>query len=202
MRALLNSCMKCPHRDLDDADGENMWSYCIHHSIPKGFPFFGARALEESDGDHEPPEWCPLRDAEDGFSAERAAIARVDSPETDALDHELHSPCVLQDRYSEMRDHARKLERERDELQNKLNLSEKAFFAIDSLNASYVAAWKEVTDALGEREAGDQTSDIDRVLRAIREGNEALEKVARLQEIISQCLDCSGILSAAKEAAI
>ena len=37
------------------------------------------------------------------------------TPETDALDHELHSPRVLQDRYSEMRDHARKMERERDE---------------------------------------------------------------------------------------
>ena len=37
------------------------------------------------------------------------------TPETDALDRELHSPRVLQDRYSEMRDHARRLERERDE---------------------------------------------------------------------------------------
>ena len=38
-----------------------------------------------------------------------------DTPETDALDCELHTPRVLQDRYSEMRDHAQKLERERDE---------------------------------------------------------------------------------------
>ena len=37
------------------------------------------------------------------------------TPETDALDCELHTPRVLQDRYSEMRDHAQKLERERDE---------------------------------------------------------------------------------------
>ena len=37
------------------------------------------------------------------------------TPETDALDCELHTPRVLQDRYSEMRDHAHKLERERDE---------------------------------------------------------------------------------------
>ena len=63
---------------------------------------------------------------------------------------------------------ARRLERERDELQKKLKLAEKSFLAIDSLNASYVAAWKEVTDALGEREAGDSTSDVDRVLNAIR----------------------------------
>lgn len=37
------------------------------------------------------------------------------TPETDALDRELHTPSVLQDRYSEMRDYAQKLERERDE---------------------------------------------------------------------------------------
>ena len=42
------------------------------------------------------------------------------TPETNALDHELHSPCVLQDRYSEMRDHARKMERERDEAREAL----------------------------------------------------------------------------------
>ena len=37
------------------------------------------------------------------------------TPETDALDCELHNPKVLSDRYSTMRDHARSLERERDE---------------------------------------------------------------------------------------
>ena len=41
------------------------------------------------------------------------------TPETDALDCELHTPRVLQDRYSEMRDHAQKLERERDEAREK-----------------------------------------------------------------------------------
>ena len=40
------------------------------------------------------------------------------TPETDALDCELHTPRVLQDRYSEMRDHAQKLERERDEVRD------------------------------------------------------------------------------------
>jgi len=38
-----------------------------------------------------------------------------DTPETDALDCELHNPRVLSDRYSEMVEHAQKLERERDE---------------------------------------------------------------------------------------
>ena len=38
-----------------------------------------------------------------------------DTPETDALDCELHNPKVLSDRYSAILDHSRKLERERDE---------------------------------------------------------------------------------------
>jgi hypothetical protein len=43
-----------------------------------------------------------------------------DTPETDALDCELHNPRVLQDRYSEMMEHAQKLERERDEAREAL----------------------------------------------------------------------------------
>jgi len=42
------------------------------------------------------------------------------TPETDALDCELHNPRVMQDRYSEMRDHAQQLERERDEARGAL----------------------------------------------------------------------------------
>lgn len=37
------------------------------------------------------------------------------TPETDDLDRELHNPRVLQDRYSEMMEHAQNMERERDE---------------------------------------------------------------------------------------
>ena len=37
------------------------------------------------------------------------------TPETDELDCELHNPRVIQDRYSEMLEHARRMERERDE---------------------------------------------------------------------------------------
>jgi hypothetical protein len=47
------------------------------------------------------------------------------TPETDALDCELHTPRVLQDRYSEMRDHAQKLERERDEAREQRDAWEK-----------------------------------------------------------------------------
>lgn len=39
------------------------------------------------------------------------------------------------------------------------------------------------------------------VYKLRKEREELREKVARLQEIISQCLDCSGILSKAKEGA-
>jgi hypothetical protein len=38
------------------------------------------------------------------------------TPDTDALNCELHNPRVLSDRYSEMMEHAQKLERERDEV--------------------------------------------------------------------------------------
>jgi len=37
------------------------------------------------------------------------------TPETDALDCELHNPKLLSDRYSAMRDHACRLEQERNE---------------------------------------------------------------------------------------
>ena len=42
------------------------------------------------------------------------------TPETDALDCELHNPRVMQDSYSEMRDHAQQLERERDEAREQI----------------------------------------------------------------------------------
>jgi hypothetical protein len=42
-------------------------------------------------------------------------MIELPTPETDALDCELHNPRVLSDRYSEMMEHAQKLERERDE---------------------------------------------------------------------------------------
>jgi glucose-6-phosphate dehydrogenase assembly protein OpcA len=63
-------------------------------------------------------------------------------------------------------------------LLNERDLARKSFAAIASLNASYVAAWKEVTSALGQPEAGDQTSDVDRVLKAIRERDEAVKALA------------------------
>jgi hypothetical protein len=91
---------------------------------------------------------------------------------------------------------ARRLERERDEVtkiaatanteavryMKERDLARKSFAAIDSLNASYVAAWKEVTQALGQPEAGDKTCDVDRVLKAIKERDEAQAEVARLRE--------------------
>lgn len=43
------------------------------------------------------------------------------TPETDALDCELHNPRVLQDRYSEMMEHAQNMERERDEAREALD---------------------------------------------------------------------------------
>ena len=45
---------------------------------------------------------------------------KLPTPETDDLDRELHNPRVLQDRYSEMMEHAQNMERERDEARNKM----------------------------------------------------------------------------------
>jgi len=52
----------------------------------------------------------------DGEPSPSAPCSRSsDTPETDELDRELHAKGVLADRYSDMLDLARKLERERDE---------------------------------------------------------------------------------------
>jgi hypothetical protein len=49
-------------------------------------------------------------------------MSDIPTPETDALDCELHNPRVLSDRYSEMMEHAQKLERELDKVRHKLEL--------------------------------------------------------------------------------
>ena len=64
---------------------------------------------------------------------------------------------------------ARKLERERDEAREERN-------KLKSLNESYAACWDEIKDALNESEQGDKTCDLDRVLKAIRERDEAWDK--------------------------
>ena len=46
-----------------------------------------------------------------GSGKGRREMSERFTPETDALDCELHNPRVMQDRYSEMRDHAQQLER-------------------------------------------------------------------------------------------
>ena len=56
------------------------------------------------------------------------------TPETDDLDRELHNPRVLQDRYSEMMEHAQNMERERDEARE--------------LNAKLIALAERATDDL------------------------------------------------------
>jgi hypothetical protein len=55
------------------------------------------------------------------------------TPETDALDRELHNPRVLQDQYSEMMEHARRLERERNEARERI---ERQKLEINRLNGA------------------------------------------------------------------
>lgn len=50
---------------------------------------------------------------------------------------------------------------------------------LNSLLQSYEACWDEIKAALGEPEEGDQTCDLDRVLKAIRERDEAREDAAK-----------------------
>jgi hypothetical protein len=56
-----------------------------------------------------------------------------DTPETNALDCELHNPRVLSDRYSEMTEHACKLERERDEARKAMR---EAWLAMDEIDGT------------------------------------------------------------------
>jgi hypothetical protein len=57
-----SDCKSCPHRDFDETpDGENMWSWCQHPSIPKADPYYGRMALDTKYGTDQPPEECPLR---------------------------------------------------------------------------------------------------------------------------------------------
>lgn len=75
-------------------------------------------------------------------------MIKLTTPETDAFDCELNNPRVLQDRYSEMLEHARKLERERDEARDELcHLRACVFDVMSALDAGAFTelrkAWEE-----------------------------------------------------------
>lgn len=70
------------------------------------------------------------------------------------------------------------IKRERDEFRKERD-------QFRSLNESYAACWEEIRAALSEREQGDKTCDLDRVLKAIRERDELQEKY---DQIYSQTL--------------
>lgn len=70
----------------------------------------------------------------------------------------------------------RRLERERDEAREAFIEARKHREQLNSLLQSYEACWDEIKTTLGEPEEGDQTCDLDRVLKAIRERNEARER--------------------------
>lgn len=82
------------------------------------------------------------------------------TPETDALDCELHNPRVLSDRYSEMRDFARKLERERDEARaenetlRRLNIENSRLASVLSQerehNGCQALMWRSVAEGLAK----------------------------------------------------
>jgi uncharacterized coiled-coil DUF342 family protein len=113
------------------------------------------------------------------------------TPETDALDCELHNPRVLSDRYSEMMEHAQKLERERDEAREEAKRLDGAYE--DATN--YYARIIELTDERDEARRKLNNLDVTAihschnecqkpicVLR--RERDEAREEIKRLKVIL------------------
>ena len=94
------------------------------------------------------------------------------TPETDAIVRNAatadHPPTRLA---ATLTVKCEKLERERDEAREERD-------QFRSLNESYAACWDEIRAALGESEQGDKTCDLDRVLKAIRERDEARELLA------------------------
>ena len=77
----------------------------------------------------------------------------------------------------------KKAEQERDEEREAFIEARKHREQFNSLLQSYEACWEEIKTALGEPEEGDQTCDLDRVLKAIRERDEArtvLERIVKL----------------------
>lgn len=100
------------------------------------------------------------------------------TPETDAFAKAMYSRGV--DCHHDGREalkHAERLERELAEARKERN-------QLKSLNESYAACWDEIKDVLNESEQGDKTCDLDRVLKAIRERNEAREENKKLREAL------------------
>ena len=70
------------------------------------------------------------------------------TPETDALDCELHNPKVLSDRYSIMRDHSCRMERERDEAREALMKIKEIFIDGGDTYLDFVRVGNIATDYL------------------------------------------------------
>lgn len=101
------------------------------------------------------------------------------TPETDAFSGNM-GDCIK---------FAEKLERERNEAREAFIEARKHREQFNSLLQSYEACWEEIKTALGEPEKGDQTCDLDRVLKAIRERDEARELVKVYQEYTKLIVD-------------
>lgn len=84
------------------------------------------------------------------------------------------------------------MKRERDEEREAFIEARKHREQFNSLLQSYEACWEEIKTALGEPEEGDQTCDLDRVLKAIRERDEARENLRILAGLVAYGLGQSG----------
>lgn len=79
-----------------------------------------------------------------------------------------------------LKETCQRLERERDEAREAFIEARKHREQLNSLLQSYEACWDEIKTTLGEPEEGDQTCDLDRVLKAIRERDEARNVASEL----------------------
>jgi hypothetical protein len=114
------------------------------------------------------------------------------TPETDALDRELHNPRVLADRYSEMMEHAQNMERERDEARDRERV---AILSFDEERQRALREGERVLEARRERDEARADLEFRRELYKVQEEyleaarkelDEAMDEINIIRNTLSQ----------------
>lgn len=124
------------------------------------------------------------------------------TPETDELDCELHNPRVIQDRYSEMLEHARRMERERDEARSE-SLEQARLLGISGERECRLIAerdellveleeYRSIAENIGAKKAVSEKE------KAIRSRDEAIQKYDTL--VVENMLEVNKICNQRDEA--
>lgn len=127
-----------------------------------------ARRLERERDDYKEAFEIASRSADDQMFQKRDAERERDEAREKAERYRLEANALML---------------QRDEAREALIEARKHREQLNSLLQSYEACWDEIKTTLGEPEEGDQTCDLDRVLKAIRERNEAREALMKIEEI-------------------